>query len=276
ESLISQIHGEFNYYFPPLTNLYFTRDPGTVIGGAVSINTMATMARRGESLLLKYIMEEIQQETHKKIDHLFGYNQSQSLEGGDIFILNPETVLIGCSARSSTTAIEQLSRELFKTNMKIKKIIVLQIPFHRAFMHLDTVFTMVDYDKFTIYWGIKDQLKIFELSRDKENRLSITSSTDLKEVLRRNLRIPSVLLIKSGGNNSVNASREQWNDSTNTLAIAPGRVITYNRNQITNEALYKAGIEVIPIEGSELVRGRGGPRCMSMPLKRKPWRYSHG
>jgi arginine deiminase len=135
-------------------------------------------------------------------------------------------------------------------------------------MHLDTVFTMVDRDKFTVYPGILDRVTVYKLTRDSKNGIKVSVEDSLVGALKRSLRLPAVSLIQSGGGDVVTAAREQWNDSTNTLAIAPGVVVTYSRNEASNEVLRKNGIEVLEIDGSELVRGRGGPRCMSMPLVR--------
>jgi len=136
-------------------------------------------------------------------------------------------------------------------------------------MHLDTVFTMIDYDKFTIYPGIQDKVEVYRLVRGKNNGIKVIPEQELIDTLRKSLKIPTIKLIESGGGDPVTAAREQWNDSTNTLAIAPGVVVTYSRNEASNEVLRKNGIEVVEIDGSELVRGRGGPRCMSMPLNRE-------
>lgn len=272
ESLALRIEGEFNYYLPPLPNLYFTRDPGSIIGGGISVNSMRTPARKGESLLLHHIIKGHPLFRKSEVPHWFGHDRSQSLEGGDILVLSPRVVMIGCSARSSSSAIEELAWNLLQGLPELEDILVMQIPFERAYMHLDTVFTMIHYDAFTIFPGIESHLKLFRLTRSSEDQLKIESDLDLTGTLERTLKLDAVRLIRSGGEDNTTAAREQWNDSTNTLAVAPGRVITYNRNRASNETLDRAGIEVIAVEGSELVRGRGGPRCMSMPLRRKPWR----
>ena len=137
-------------------------------------------------------------------------------------------------------------------------------------MHLDTVFTMVDYDKFTIHPEIAGPLSVYETTVDRNGELRFESLKDsLDKVLAKELGLPAVKLIRCGGGDVIAAQREQRNDGSNTLCIAPGRVITYERNYVTNELLYKNGIEVLTIPSAELSRGRGGPRCMSCPVNRE-------
>ena len=137
-------------------------------------------------------------------------------------------------------------------------------------MHLDTVFTMVDRDAFTIYPGVQKQMRIWELSYDESGEiLSVEESLDLVDTLKRNLGLDRVRLIETGGGDPIAAARDQWNDGTNTLSIAPGVVVTYRRNVVSNGTLRENGIKVFEVKGAELGRGRGGPRCMSMPLSRE-------
>ncbi len=266
--LSDYINEAFPFYISPLINLYFTRDPGAVIGSAMAISSMKTEARRRESLVLYHINKFHPRFTDSSKSIWNSYNNPNSIEGGDILVLSPETVAIGCSVRTSTSAIEEVAESLFMGDSTVKEILVIQIPFTRAYMHLDTVLTMVDYDKFTIFPGIENSVKVFRLTSGKESGLKIEFVDSLLSALKMSLKLPSVKLIPSGGGDIITAAREQWNDSTNTLAIAPGVVITYDRNTVSNATLRKNGIEVVEIGGSELVRGRGGPRCMSMPLKR--------
>ena len=257
----------FPFYIPPLINLYFTRDPGAVIGDRLSVNSMNRRARRRESLLLDYIYRNHVYFESSGGKSWYNYNESSSIEGGDILVLSKEAVLTGCSVRTSTDAIERIAKRLFKDS-EVKKVLVAQIPFARAYMHLDTVFTMVDYDKFTIFPGIEDSVKVFSIYPADGEGLKIVPEESFKGAVRDALNLPAVKFIPSGGGDLVTAAREQWNDSTNTLAVAPGVVVTYERNVVSNRTLRENGIEVLEIEGSELVRGRGGPRCMSMPLNR--------
>jgi len=176
---------------------------------------------------------------------------------------------IGLSQRTSAEGISIIAEKVLRADNSYKKVIVFRIPICRAFMHLDTVFTMVDYDKFTIHSEIEGPLSLYEITLDKEGKPHFSAITDsLEGLLKSELRLPAVELIRCGGDDKIAAQREQWNDGSNTLAIAPGVVITYDRNYVTNDLLDKRGIKVLTIPSSEISRGRGGPRCMSMPINR--------
>lgn len=268
-TLVGIIAEQYPYYTDPMPNLYFTRDPGACIGNGVSINCMSTAARRRESLMLKYVFNYdkalMPEGTHMWYEH----EGPDSIEGGDILVLSPEIVAIGLSQRTSAAAISKLAEKVLKSENSFKKVLVFDIPKCRAFMHLDTVFTMVDYDKFTIHPEIEGPLNLYEITLGSDGELSFTSVTDtLPNLLSSELKLPAVELIRCGGDDKMAAQREQWNDGSNTLAIAPGVVVTYDRNYITNEILEKYGITVLTIPSSEISRGRGGPRCMSMPINR--------
>ena len=267
-SLIDYIYADYPLYINPLPNLYFMRDPAAVMGNGISINSMNTVARSREPILIKYLYEYSPLFKKESTPLWYDYNIPYSMEGGDMLVLSKEVVAIGCSERTSAQGIEILAKNLFNGMKEIREVIVVRIPALRAFMHLDTVFTMIDYDKFTIYPGIQDKVEVYRLIKGKNNSITVKYEEDLVDTLRKSLNIPTIKLIESGGGDPVTAAREQWNDSTNTLAIAPGVVVTYSRNEYSNEVLRQNGIEVVEIDGSELVRGRGGPRCMSMPLVR--------
>lgn len=267
--LSDYIEEAFPFYISPLINLYFTRDPGAVIGERLSVNSMNREARRRESLILDFVYRHHENFSNCSYSPLYNHDERASIEGGDILVLNKDTIAVGCSVRTSTDAIERLAERLFAEEGGFREVLVIQIPFTRAYMHLDTVFTMVDFDKFTIFPGIEKSLKVFSLAPGDRRTLKIDVKKSLKDALKNSLHIPGVNLIPSGGGDLVTAAREQWNDSTNTLAVAPGVVVTYERNAVSNRTLRENGIEVLEIEGSELVRGRGGPRCMSMPLNRE-------
>ena len=154
---------------------------------------------------------------------------------------------------------------------EIETILALDIPAVRAFMHLDTVCTQVDYDKFTIHPGIMRTLRIFEIKPGEESgHLKVSESNAmLADILAKYLQLDKVTLIECGGNDRIASEREQWNDGSNTLCIEPGKVVVYDRNYVTNQILRENGIQVLEMTSSELSRGRGGPRCMSMPLERE-------
>lgn len=260
---------KYQFYLDPMPNLYFTRDIGAAIGSGLTINKMKTEARKRETLFLKFIYDK--HPLFEGTDTPVWYNREMpySLEGGDELVLSSETIAIGCSERTSREGIELLAKNVFQKS-DFKKVIVFDIPKCRAFMHLDTVFTMVDYDKFTIHPGIEGPLNIYIITPGKDNSINISSKTNtLEQILKTELHLDQIELIRCGGGDPIVAAREQWNDGSNTLAIAPGTVITYERNYVSNELLSKHGIKVITIASSELSRGRGGPRCMSMPLVRE-------
>jgi arginine deiminase len=255
-------------HISPLPNLYFTRDPAAVIGRGISISSMRTKTRRRESVVMEHIVGAHPAFAGRE-NIWYTPGLPGSIEGGDILVLSGEVVAIGCSQRTSPEAIDRIARKLFDGG-GAKEVLVIRIPKTRAFMHLDTVFTMVDYDKFAVYPGIGESIHVYSLTPAAGGGVKISAETDLPSAIKRCLRLPAIKLIKSGGGEDMSAAREQWNDSTNTLAIAPGVVVTYARNERSNEELRKNGIEVLEINGSELVRGRGGPRCMSCPLSRAP------
>ncbi|RGD75227.1 arginine deiminase [Anaerofustis stercorihominis] len=267
-TLSDYMQDKYPYYFKPIPNLYFMRDVGVVIKNGVALSRMKTPIRRRESLIVRLIYKY-----HPDFSGVPVYfdnkEEKMSLEGGDVLILSKECVLIGFSERTSLEGIDKLASNLLNSNSGVKKVLAVKIPHERAFMHLDTVFTMVDYDKFVIFPNIINDIEVITITSGGKSTLKYEAEENLKTALAKALNLPSVKLIKSGGSSSVISAREQWNDSTNTLAISPGVVITYNRNEISNEILDRNGIKVLSIEGSELVRGRGGPRCMSMPLVRE-------
>lgn len=262
----------YPFYLDPMPNLYFTRDPAAAIGRGLTINKTRYPARRRESLFMKYIVEHHPQFADKNIPIWYDRDQKFSIEGGDELVLSKDTVAIGISQRTTAEAIEAVAIKLFEGS-DFKRVIAMEIPKIRAFMHLDTVFTMIDYDKFTIHPAIREhdgKINTFILEKvEGQPYPRITHETDLEHVLRTALGLPKVYLIECGGGDPIAAAREQWNDGSNTLTIAPGVVVTYDRNYVTNQKLREAGIEVIEVPGAELVRGRGGPRCMSMPLVRE-------
>ena len=268
DSLSDLTHNEYPYVMDPMPNLYFTRDPGACIGNGINIHHMHTPARRRESLLLKFIFDYNRDFATAANYQWYDIFDDFSVEGGDVLVLSNEVVAIGFSERTTIAGIENFAHNLLK-NSEFNKVLVFDIPKCRAFMHLDTVFTMVDYDKFTIHPEIEGPLSVYEITLDKKGQLNFKGVLEnLDKLLARELKLPAVELIRCGGEDIIAAQREQWNDGSNTLCIAPGKVITYERNYVTNALLEKNGIEVLTIPSSELSRGRGGPRCMSCPVNR--------
>lgn len=263
----------YPFFLDPMPNLYFTRDPAAVIGNGITLNKMCENARKRESLFMDFIIKYHPRFSQHNIPHFYDRSEYFPLEGGDELVLNSEVIAIGVSARTSAQAIETLARRIFSRSRKIEKVVAVEIPKQRAYMHLDTVFTMVDHEKFTIHHGIEGEnkrMKIFILERSTDSKgMTISERDNLTDTLKEVLKLQELVLIPCGGGHEIAAAREQWNDGSNTLAIAPGVVITYDRNYVSNELLRKNGIEVIEIPSSELSRGRGGPRCMSMPIYRE-------
>ncbi|EMK3813280.1 arginine deiminase [Listeria monocytogenes] len=262
---------QYPFFLDPLPNLYFTRDPAAVIGNGVTINRMFQPARRRESMFIELILKHHPRFSNQEIPVWSGSGEPFSLEGGDELVLNEETVLVGVSERTDARAVERLAESLFSRSPKIKRVLAVEIPETRSFMHLDTVFTMVNFAQFTIHPAIQNQqgeLNIYILEKS-ENGLEITPRRDFQRVIAEVLDEPEIDFIPCGGEDVIVSAREQWNDGANTLAIAPGEVITYDRNQVSNDLLRSAGIKVHEVISSELSRGRGGPRCMTMPLVRE-------
>ena len=252
----------------PMTNLYFTRDPGACVGNGINIHHMCTPERRREALLLKYMVKYNRDFALEDTPMWYDVYGNYSIEGGDVLVLSKDIVAVGFSQRTTLAGIEYFAKNLL-ANSGFKKVLVFDIPKRRAFMHLDTVFTMVDYDKFTIHPEIEGPLGVYEVTMGANGQLKFNAMKDeLRKILALELNLPDVDLIRCGGTDLIAAQREQWNDGSNTLCIAPGTVITYERNYVTNDLLDKKGIKVLTMPSAELSRGRGGPRCMSCPVNR--------
>ncbi len=260
----------YPFYLDPMPNVYFMRDQQAAIGNGLTINRMTFRARRRESLFMKTIADCHPAFKDEHIPIWRDRNRHGRLEGGDELVLSANVLAVGISQRTSAVAITELAEKLFE-NSSFDTVLAIKIPHNHAMMHLDTVFTMINYDQFTVHPAILNedgQLDIYVL-HPKNGQVTIDHQTDLKETLKKALHLSELDLIPTGGSDAVAAPREQWNDGSNTLAIAPGEVVTYDRNYVTNELLQKHGILVHEIRSSELSRGRGGPRCMSCPLYRE-------
>ena len=273
KSLVDLVSEESDFLADPMPNLYFTRDPFASAGAGVILNKMYSVTRNRETIYAEYIFNyhpDFKGKLEKYYDRYLPYH----IEGGDVLNLNSHVLAVGISQRTEAAAIDELAKNCFKNpNCKIDTILAFNIPESRAFMHLDTVFTQIDYDKFTYHPGIMETLHVFEITEgdipDSDEDLNVTEVTgSLEEILEKYLG-REIELIPCAGGEKISSEREQWNDGTNTLCIAPGVVVVYDRNNITNNILREHGIKVIEVSSAELSRGRGGPRCMSMPLVRE-------
>lgn len=260
----------YPFYLDPMPNVYFTRDQQAAIGNGMTINRMTFRARRRESLFMETILKNNPLFKGQKIPIWRDRNEHGRLEGGDELVLSKNVLALGISQRTSATAITELAHALFG-HSPFQTILAIKIPHNHAMMHLDTVFTMINYDQFTVHPFILNKngnLEIYVLRLGNNGQLKITAKNNLMATLKEALHLSEIDLIPTGGGDPVASPREQWNDGSNTLAIAPGEVITYDRNYVSNEILRQHGLKVHEIRSSELSRGRGGPRCMSCPLVR--------
>lgn len=269
-SLGDMIDSDYPFIVDGMPNLYFTRDVAANIGYGVSLNHMRNLTRQRETIFSKYVYNYHPRFRDADLPFWYDRTNTTTIEGGDELILSKEVLAIGISERTDADSIEKIAENIFSTNESFKKILALHIPNKRAFMHLDTVFTMVDYDKFTIHPEIEGPLTVYSLTKADNGLIKIAKETkELDKILAEALNLDKVTLIRCGGDDPIAGAREQWNDGANTLAIAPGEVIVYSRNYVTNRLLEEHGIKLHIIPSSELSRGRGGPRCMSMPFWRE-------
>ena len=266
-SLVDLVSEASKMVVAPMPNLYFTRDPFAMIGNGVSINHMYSETRNRETIFAEYIF------THhpdfKDVPQYYSRYSAFHIEGGDILNINDHVLAIGISQRTEPDAIDEIAHNIFNDpTSPVDTILAFNIPNNRAMMHLDTVFTQIDVDKFTIHPGIMGPLTVFEITPEGTGIKVRETSGKLEDVLATYVGRP-VELIPCAGGDRIAAEREQWNDGSNTLCIAPGTVVVYERNDVTNALLKEKGINVIEIPSAELSRGRGGPRCMSMPIWRE-------
>ncbi len=255
----------------PMPNLYFTRDPFCSVGTGIFLNRMRFPTRRRETIYADYIFR-YHPDFCGHVTRYYDRTQHATIEGGDVLNLTDDTLAIGISERTSPDAIEAAARSLFADpEARIRTILAFDIPKTRAFMHLDTVFTQIDRNVYTVHPGILGPLTVYEITRGPEDAGGVTIRQvigPLDKVLEQYTHTEDVKLIRCGGNDMIAAAREQWNDGSNTLCISPGKIVVYQRNEVTNEILRSEGLTVLEIPSAELSRGRGGPRCMSMPLIR--------
>ena len=255
----------------PMPNLYFTRDPFASVGTGVFLHKMRFPTRCRETIYADYIFR-FHPDFEGLVKRYYDRDGHANIEGGDVLNLTEDTLAIGISQRTSPDAIEEASRNLFADpEAKIRTVLAFDIPSCRAFMHLDTVFTQIDYDKYTIHPAILGPLTVYEITPGVSDPTDLhirRIDSKLEDILAKYTRTDHVKLINCGGDDLIASAREQWNDGSNTLCIAPGKIVVYERNDVTNAILRDEGIQVLEMPSAELSRGRGGPRCMSMPLVR--------
>ncbi len=268
-SLAALQRGRTHFVLDPIPNLYFTRDPFASVGRGAAVNRMYSQTRNRETIYSDYFLR-YHPDFAGSVPFYFTPEEPFSLEGGDILNLSRGTIAVGISQRTMPEAIERLASNIFADETaQIRRILAFDIPNTRAFMHLDTVLTQVDRDKFLIHPSILDSLQIFELTPGKMVPKVRQCRQSPERILGEACGVDMVKLIRCGGGDTIAAQREQWNDGSNALCIKPGTIIAYDRNYVTNCILEDEGIEVLKIPSGELSRGRGGPRCMSMPLFRE-------
>lgn len=261
--LVASMGAPDDFVVDPLPNLLFTRDSSAWMGPQVAVTSLSMPARSRETSLTQIIYSYHPRFTGT--DQVYG-PELERVEGGDVLHLGDGVIAVGTGERTTPAGAERLAQRLFAAGLA-RAVLAVPLDEARATMHLDTVCTMVDTTRFVIYPGVADTLRAHTITQDGDE-LTVSAAAPLLDAATAALGY-SVGCVRTDLD-AVTAEREQWDDGFNTLAVAPGVVVSYERNTQTNAALETAGIEVLRLDGPELGSGRGGPRCMSCPVARDP------